>query len=59
MEERITVAPTDRKYKIVNKDDTRMCTIEIFKQGLFEGFIETMSSNGTLIISKLKKIQEA
>jgi hypothetical protein len=60
MEERITVAPTDRKYKITNKNiDTHMCMIEIFKQGLFEGFIESMSSNGTLVISQLKKIQEA
>jgi hypothetical protein len=60
MEERIIVAPTDRKYKIINKDSTtRACTVEIFKQGLYEGFIESLSSNGTIVITQLKKIQES
>jgi hypothetical protein len=54
----ITIRPTDKTRKIVNKkEDVRECEVEIKHEGLFEGRILSISSSGRYEIMLTKQIE--
>jgi hypothetical protein len=58
MEELITIYPDSKDMKITEKNEDRTCEVEIKYRGLFKGFLESLSSNGTSRVRITEKIED-
>lgn len=58
MEGTITIKPDDKDKKITMRNDDRTCEVEVKHNGLYNGYIETISSSGKYKIKLLEKIKD-
>jgi len=54
----ITIHPTDKSKKIIDKNEDMTCEVEIKRDGLYEGTIIRMSSSGVYDVRLTKKIED-
>ena len=55
---RLIIIDQDTKTKrFITKNEDRTCEVEIRHEGVFEGFIENMTSRGVYEIRLLKQIE--
>jgi hypothetical protein len=54
----IKIEPHTKTKRFIQKNDDRTCEVEIRHEGIFEGFIEKLTTRGVYEIRLLRKIED-